>query len=560
MHLHWIRAVTVLAIGVAGLSACVAGCGSDAGSASNAKPGDAGLQTDSSDGSIPEGGGGAAGDGAAGDSSTSQDGASGSGGSLPDAQPDAVQPSCGDGTCSSDETTATCPADCCKSSLSMGAARGSDAPVMTRTSYDYVPSVMHDGVYRMWWCGGVAGDHILYAEASSLDGPWHSHGSSTPGSWDDVFQPTGNAADFDGTHTCDPSVIRVAGKYYMYYGGYPSTADGDTTRIGVASSDDGFSWTRLNGGKPIVVPATDYHAAVNKYGAGQPSVTFVDGKFVLVFTDTTGLDINPGNGAGIFVLRSQDPTFQSGVEELSAAGFQAYSNTTYTQHKLIESFSVDWQYIDTIDAYAVASHTSGGKTRIHLFDKTLTSSLGEVEVAGSWTEGPGLVSRPDRHAMPSAECGKVPIDIMRSVGPGGPDTWDLAHDGADLLTGLGCECAPMARVLEGSLMESAGLPLTLVVGGTRLQFALAPPAGRLAKSHVAVSGEVFHLVPYGASMQAGAEVLGATGKPAAFHLDDGKLWPVSCAEVITDNGSSIKSVTPAEWDAIPVAHSLYCVR
>ena len=65
---------------------------------------------------------------------------------------------------------------------------------------------MLDGKYRMWWCGGVAGDHILYSESQNFDGPW-----SLPKS---VFQPTGNGKDFDGLHTCDPSVIRVRGIYY----------------------------------------------------------------------------------------------------------------------------------------------------------------------------------------------------------------------------------------------------------------------------------------------------------------------------------------------------------
>ncbi len=63
--------------------------------------------------------------------------------------------------------------------------RGSNNAALVRASYDYAPSVMHDGAYRMWWCGGIAGDHILYAEASSLDGPWHAHGSTQPNGYDD---------------------------------------------------------------------------------------------------------------------------------------------------------------------------------------------------------------------------------------------------------------------------------------------------------------------------------------------------------------------------------------
>ncbi len=82
-------------------------------------------------------------------------------------------------------------------------------------------------------------------------------------------------------HTCDPSIIRVDGSYYLYYGGncdsniYPSCpgffysyfvvicildhtfAIGNPqylTMIGVAlGSDDGMTFSRLNNGNPIVV-------------------------------------------------------------------------------------------------------------------------------------------------------------------------------------------------------------------------------------------------------------------------------------------------------------------
>jgi hypothetical protein len=174
---------------------------------------------------------------------------------APDSDTDVVGRRCGDGSCNDGETSVDCPVGCCRPSLSVGPRRGSDSPTLVRPAYDYAPSVMHYGVYRMWWCGGVAGDHILYAEADRLDGPWHARGSHVSGTFDDVFQPTGDHTDFDGTHTCDPSVVRVHGTYYMYYGGYPSTADGDTTRIGVASSEDGLRWARMNDGRPIVVPA-----------------------------------------------------------------------------------------------------------------------------------------------------------------------------------------------------------------------------------------------------------------------------------------------------------------
>lgn len=117
---------------------------------------------------------------------------------------------------------------------SASSQRGNSQPVIARQLYDYAPTVMLDGVYRMWWCGGIAGDHIFYSQATSLGGPW-----STP---QIVFYPRNNLDVFDRTHVCDPSVIRVNGVYYMYYGGQNEPVD-FLTRIGVATSTDGIAQT-----------------------------------------------------------------------------------------------------------------------------------------------------------------------------------------------------------------------------------------------------------------------------------------------------------------------------
>ncbi|NOK16435.1 beta-xylosidase [Corallococcus carmarthensis] len=436
--------------------------------------------------------------------------------------------------------------------------RGGSTPVYSRTSYDYVPSVMKDGVYRMWWCGGIAGDYILYAEADSLSGPWHARGSTAANSYNTVFRPTGNAAQFDGIHVCDPSVIRVDATYYMYYGGY---GDGTgTTMVGVASSPDGLNWTRLNGGNPIIVPARDFHTVPNQYGAGQPSVTFVNGKFYLIFTDSTGYAVD-GNGGGQFVLRSSDPTFQTGVEELTATGFAPRTAANHTRHSLIGAFSVDWQYVDTNDTFAIAvDGPTTGATRVFLFNSELNQQLDQFDIAGTWTEGPAIVSRPDKHAVASSTCGTVPVDILRSVGTGDVNTWNLARSGVDLLTGRSCDQVPVGRVYEGYLIQSAGLPLTLVRDGTRLQFALAAPAQDLSRNTIGVSSDIFYRVPFGASMHSGAPVYGAAGRPAAFYLDDGRLWPVSCLEAITHNNSSIASMSVSQWDGIAKGPGLHCVK
>src|SRR4051812_43377720 len=66
-----------------------------------------------------------------------------------------------------------------------------DRILLRRSSYNYAPSVIHDGgVYHLYWCGGVAGDFILHAQATTLSGPWHSTTNAQPSSFDISLSPT----------------------------------------------------------------------------------------------------------------------------------------------------------------------------------------------------------------------------------------------------------------------------------------------------------------------------------------------------------------------------------
>jgi hypothetical protein len=88
-----------------------------------------------------------------------------------------------------------------------------DLTVFSHVGYDYAPSVMWDGgKYKMWWCGdaNVNGDRILYAESTNLTS-WTIYSGDPHGF---VFSPIGGSA-FDGGLTCDPSVVKVGGTYYM---------------------------------------------------------------------------------------------------------------------------------------------------------------------------------------------------------------------------------------------------------------------------------------------------------------------------------------------------------
>jgi hypothetical protein len=74
----------------------------------------------------------------------------------------------------------------------------------------------------------------------------------------------------------------------------------------------------LNGGRPIITVArTNPNFARDRltYGAGQPAALYRDGYYYVSFTDSTGSGVNPGNGPGQFLLRSKDPTLQTGAQE-----------------------------------------------------------------------------------------------------------------------------------------------------------------------------------------------------------------------------------------------------
>jgi hypothetical protein len=318
--------------------------------------------------------------------------------------------------------------------LGLGVQKVQDHGVIIRhTGYNYGPSVLFDGhKYQMWWTGqggSFGGDHILYAEASRLGGPW-----STPRV---VFGP---GESFALVHTADPCVIRVGGLYYLYYSGSSSSALVPTspTMIGAAVSADGIHWTPLNGGQPIILPHRSMDGELVKYGAGQPSVLVgPDGRFYMLYWDTTGADSNPVTGGGEYVLRSFDPTFQTGVEEwsVSAPGappqFIPRDNSREqlgnlaTNHRLLDAGSVDWLYVPTLNAFVIAQFRDldgaagafGPALTLYVFDGALQILRQTLILPGvTFTEAPGFVRGPLGEDPARFGSVAVPLDLVRSVG------------------------------------------------------------------------------------------------------------------------------------------------
>ncbi len=443
---------------------------------------------------------------------------------------------------------------------SVSNARSGAGDVVAGGVYNYVPSVLQDGVYRMWWCGsdaGHVGDHIFYAESASLDGPFHARGSTAP--YESVFSPT-HGGTHDALHTCDPSVIRVDGVYYMYYGGLRDQLA--MTTIGLATSSDGIHWERANGGLPIITAAMRKDTG-NRYGAGQPTVSYRNGYFYLMYTDTTGAATD-SNGAAQYVLRSQDPAFQSGVDELTATGFQDQTSAHHTTYSLAPYFSVDMQYSDALDSWIVA-HSDGHESHLSFFAPDFRArTFSDVKMPRNVVEGPGLVSRPDRHSVAptGSRCGVVPVDIINAMtNPIAPT--NLQHQGVDVSAGQTCaSMAPekVARIFDGYAIMAPNLPLAFITGERRLQSASFPPVQDVTKNFIATTSEVFSRIPYGASLSRGAKVIGATGRPAAFLLDRNTKWPVNSLKILTDNESSITMIGTDQYDSYTTGPSLYRVR
>jgi hypothetical protein len=453
--------------------------------------------------------------------------------------------------------------------LTISNTRTSSGLVEAGSVYDYSPSVMLDGKYRMWWCGADGtfgpGDRILYATSSSLNGPFKAPNGAA---YNVVFSPTGSSTGFDGLHTCDPSVVRVNGVYYMYYSGLGKAA-GAMTDIGLATSTDGITWTRANHGNPIIVPAQKQNTG-NQYGAGQPTVSYYKGQFYMAYTDTTGAvsgSINSGaRGAGQYVLRSADPTFQTGVQERTASGFQSMTSANHTEYSIASYFSVDMQFSDALNVWIVA-HSDGNVSHVNFYAPDFTpNAFQQIKMPLSVIEGPGLVSTPDKHSVAPANgvCGTVSLDVINATSTnavGNPNS--LKHEGLDVSAGQSCSsmaAGQVAAIYNGYAIQVAGLPLTLDVAGVRLQSASVPPIQDLTKNFITTTSTVFYAIPYGASLQVGATVVGATGRPAAFLLDNNTRWGISSIKIITDNKSSITTIPVSQYDSYGSGPSLYLVQ
>ncbi len=289
---------------------------------------------------------------------------------------------------------------------------------MRRQSYNYAPAVIHEpSGYHLYWCGGVAGDFILHLGAKTLDGPWTA---ATAGQVaDEALRPTNHPQDFDALHTCDPNVIKVGKRYYLYY--TAEQADGGLSTIGVAVSSDAVHFERIGSGRPIVSSAmTNREWAARKltYGAGQPAAVMVGSYVYLLFTDSTGSGANPVNGAGQFVLRSRDPSFGTNVEELTAGGWVPRPPGQHSaEYSVLESFGIDLGFDRASGLLVAVSDSTRDQASVYLLEPETFRKVAGSALALHWREGPGLVVEADKSLQRRPACDELDLRVLAAQGP-----------------------------------------------------------------------------------------------------------------------------------------------
>lgn len=85
---------------------------------------------------------------------------------------------------------------------------------------------------------------------------------------------------FDSTQAKYPSVLKVGAQWWMWYNG--RTDDRFTGSIGLATSDDGLTWSKRNGGRPVFRhgPAGSFDSTK----VDHPTVLRYDGQFHMWYT------------------------------------------------------------------------------------------------------------------------------------------------------------------------------------------------------------------------------------------------------------------------------------
>ena len=133
-----------------------------------------------------------------------------------------------------------------------------------------------DKKFKLWYGGGIpegaASDNIYYVETTDIRLGWSKPKRLILNDPTGKLTPATASPGYGG----DPCVIKVDGKYYMYFSGLENTSV-PPNKIYLATSDDGIDFTVY--GAVVDVKKGEGLG----YGAGAPSVIYKDGKYYLYY-------------------------------------------------------------------------------------------------------------------------------------------------------------------------------------------------------------------------------------------------------------------------------------
>jgi hypothetical protein len=437
------------------------------------------------------------------------------------------------------------------------------------------PTAIVDGPYRMWYCSRVPSEPqgIYYAESPSVFNQPRWTSQSGDQTWRPVFRPTGNTGDFDGAEVCDPSVIRIDGVYFMYYSGRGYSKDVPPVEyphaIGLAISKDGKTWRRLNGGKPIVAPAGEASLRKNPFGAGRPSVSYLDGWFYLLYGDTSGFASRlKTNNTGVYALRSRDPMFPPAeTQELYAEGWGRFDPKKHTTFSPFPDFTtVDLAYSDAAEAWVVIGRpTRDVEPRFMSVDLRTHLHLGNV-VGSPLDDGASIVTRPDRHLPPAKEgCWLLLpsfLFVNRTI-PEPSERVDRRGIGSfyEIFTSPEeCSCGWMRarRLYEGSIVSSPKNPPALLREGRLITPERPQMLDYFARNKFMVTDSVYGQLGTGIHIGPTARATCAFGKPWTLHAGPYR-FPVTCLDAVEAAGAKLEWTCPEGWDGDEAGPALHCL-
>ncbi len=345
---------------------------------------------------------------------------------------------------------------------------------------------LDDGTFRLWWSGlgpiqgtfHKDGDR-LYASNSTDLVNWAFPGGFKDKAFDQIIMPNDTRGSFPNRDIQAPSVVRGGdGLLYVYYQGISRGGEHDAggQKIGVARAPDGMqNVEHLFAGQPILHAQALVSGGAEVPGRAdggvmEPSAVFLDDMFYLAYFDSSGTA-----GPGTYVIRSVDPTFQAGVEVLTAEGFAPRTPANATAHLLTPVQGVHLAWVPELGQYAVtgAAGENGHQTEVAFYPEDLLTKVGSTilpdipagtpasfpdQVSTGFDKdgnprptfagmpdysarlgfrGPGLVTSPEGYLTTSGTneqgCTVLPLDAFRGIGPDHQSIRDIGYIGTDML-------------------------------------------------------------------------------------------------------------------------------